>query len=434
MTSSTPMTPSHGHDDSDVNKLAAAAIAAASAPYPHDDEEARTSPATPMEEETPGGENTHDVPDIASPSPFSMTPDEVMESPLSAMPMMSVGEHLRAAREASGYTINEVAAEVKIKPQHLLALEEGDYGHLPSRTYAVGFVRAYAHALGLPVEEMAALCRQEVAQLLPAGPRVAAMPEPESVMEAPLPSASLVVLCVGLAFVAYALGYSFLRATTENVAPLPPPAQVSQTPAETPAAAPPVRRPPTAAELSSTPAAPPVNAPVNTSAPAASTTPPMAVQISTPQPSPAAAVSDANPPVEQPEIDTTNVAPGMMKNPASPAATSPVANTAAEPSPAASGAATAPGAKPPPSRIKLRATGETTVQIFDSFGKMIAERVINKGEAFYVPDKPGYTLATTNAGGLKIQVDGRDMPALGGKDEAMHNIPLSADNLLKYLQ
>jgi cytoskeleton protein RodZ len=65
---------------------------------------------------------------------------------------------------------------------------------------------------------------------------------------------------------------------------------------------------------------------------------------------------------------------------------------------------------------------------------MIAERVINKGEAFYVPDKAGLTLATTNAGALHMQIDGKEMQPLGDPDEAMHNIPLNPDSLLKYLQ
>jgi cytoskeleton protein RodZ len=59
------------------------------------------------------------------------------------------GAMLSEARTAAGLTLAEVAARTRIPERHLAAIEAGDYGKLPSRTYAVGFSRTYARLLGL---------------------------------------------------------------------------------------------------------------------------------------------------------------------------------------------------------------------------------------------------------------------------------------------
>jgi transcriptional regulator with XRE-family HTH domain len=66
-----------------------------------------------------------------------------------------VGEQLRVAREAKGLTLEQVAAETRIPQRHLTAMEEGDFAKLPGRTYAVGFARTYAKAVGLDPDTVA---------------------------------------------------------------------------------------------------------------------------------------------------------------------------------------------------------------------------------------------------------------------------------------
>jgi hypothetical protein len=87
-----------------------------------------------------------------------------------------------------------------------------------------------------------------------------------------------------------------------------------------------------------------------------------------------------------------------------------------------------------PSRIKLSAAEDVEVRIMDEKGRILAERMIHRGEAFFVPDQKNYTMTTSDAGALKVQVDGRDMPALGDPGEAMHNIPLNSKDLLEVLE
>ena len=87
---------------------------------------------------------------------------------------LRVGERLRQAREAAGYEISQVAAETRIPQRHLVSIEEGAFGKLPSRTYAIGFSRTYARLLGLDEQEVIAEVRTELAQGDPdAGPATA---------------------------------------------------------------------------------------------------------------------------------------------------------------------------------------------------------------------------------------------------------------------
>lgn len=75
--------------------------------------------------------------------------------------MSQLGERLRAAREEQGITIGQAAVETRILQRYLVALEDGDYQHLPGDVYARGFIRNYAAYLGLPAEEVVELYRRE---------------------------------------------------------------------------------------------------------------------------------------------------------------------------------------------------------------------------------------------------------------------------------
>lgn len=60
-----------------------------------------------------------------------------------------VGARLRQAREAAGLGLAQVSELTKIPTRMLVLIENGDFAALPSRTYATGFTRTYARALGL---------------------------------------------------------------------------------------------------------------------------------------------------------------------------------------------------------------------------------------------------------------------------------------------
>src|ERR1700678_491259 len=63
--------------------------------------------------------------------------------------MKTVGKQLQEARLARNWTPELAARETKIKVDRLHDLESDDYSHFASPTYARGFVRTYARALGL---------------------------------------------------------------------------------------------------------------------------------------------------------------------------------------------------------------------------------------------------------------------------------------------
>jgi cytoskeleton protein RodZ len=71
--------------------------------------------------------------------------------------MDSPGARLRAAREAAGLSLDQVAQQLKLAPRQVKALEDEDFGKLPGRTFARGFVRNYARLLNLDGDDLLAL-------------------------------------------------------------------------------------------------------------------------------------------------------------------------------------------------------------------------------------------------------------------------------------
>lgn len=82
-------------------------------------------------------------------------PDEFRAHPDWKDPVPSItdaatlGSGLRKARELSGRSMAELAADTRVHERYLRALEEDNTSALPSRVFAIGYVRAYAGALGL---------------------------------------------------------------------------------------------------------------------------------------------------------------------------------------------------------------------------------------------------------------------------------------------
>ena len=65
-----------------------------------------------------------------------------------------IGDKLRAAREAANATLDDISALLKIRSDHLQALENDDFERLPGSVYAIGFIRTYATHLGLNAGEL----------------------------------------------------------------------------------------------------------------------------------------------------------------------------------------------------------------------------------------------------------------------------------------
>ena len=91
--------------------------------------------------------DTGSEPDRQGVRPRTMAPDE-------NSPENSIGQELSRARQRSGRTPTDVSRKIKIPPHHLIAIEDGRFGDLPGRVYAVGYVRTYATYLGLDAEPL----------------------------------------------------------------------------------------------------------------------------------------------------------------------------------------------------------------------------------------------------------------------------------------
>lgn len=73
--------------------------------------------------------------------------------------MSQLGERLQAAREAQGVSLAQASADTRILQRYIVALEDGNYQHLPGDVYARGFIRNYAAYLGIPADDLIELYR-----------------------------------------------------------------------------------------------------------------------------------------------------------------------------------------------------------------------------------------------------------------------------------
>lgn len=123
------------------------------------------------------------------------------------LPLENVGARLRRAREASGMSRAQLSGVTKIPERHLAAIEASDFSALPARTYAVGFSRSYAKALGLDEREIVDAVRAELMHQEPAPLRGIPAFEPGDPARVPgarfawiAGLAALLVIVAGIAF------------------------------------------------------------------------------------------------------------------------------------------------------------------------------------------------------------------------------------------
>ena len=163
------------------------------------------------------------------------------------LPLENAGSQLRRAREASGTSLARIAGQTRIAERQLAALEAGNYAALPGRTYAVGFARSFARAVGLDEAAIARAVRAELSAHDPADVR-----RPVQAFEpgdpARVPTARLALIALGAMLAAIVLGLIFmpgtfapggslpsiLPASAPSLAPIAGPAAVAPIPARGP--------------------------------------------------------------------------------------------------------------------------------------------------------------------------------------------------------
>jgi cytoskeleton protein RodZ len=391
---------------------------------------------------------------------------------------------MRDMRKAHNRELSDVANALRIRQVYLQAIEDGRFDDLPGPTYAAGFVRAYADYLGLELDEVMRRYRSATGNI----PAQAALVPPSPMSEARLPTGFILLVAAILAAAAYG-GWYYLtihgQSPTEVVSALPKrisdavglgsKSATNSVPSE-------VKKPSTAGTTAkppvtiSTPKAPTKLVEIESSKVIAAIEPAMPNQ--TP-------VSGADKMIETAEVKKPVVA--VQPNPiAVPAVTAPTNNAvtvveklpateSGQPQPVAStpsiaapvvtdktptistvqapiekAVATVPekveivqppkptapqvAAVPPPqnleSRIVLRATVTSWVELRDIAGKRLLSRLLRTGETYKVPGRSGILFTTGNAGGIDILVDGQPIAALGPVGAVRRDIAMDPKTLL----
>ncbi len=116
----------------------------------------------------------------------------------------SVGQYLEAVRTQQNLSLATISERTHIKASYIEAIEQTAIERLPSRAYGVGFVRAYAEALGLepaPVIERFKAEAGMAATTKPAAPAHAEhRPAPQAGVAQEPPRLSLLAVLAILAF------------------------------------------------------------------------------------------------------------------------------------------------------------------------------------------------------------------------------------------
>lgn len=154
----------------------------------------------------------------------------------------TVGARLRAAREAQGMSMADLAQRTRVTQRFLEAIEDDRLDLLPSATYASGFARAMARAVGLDQAEIGRDIRAAIAS---GGGPVRQHHIEEIADPARAPSRGLVIVTLGVALAVLVLGILYFAtgmfrgvgeapATTSQ--PVAATAPAAPAPAPTPAA------------------------------------------------------------------------------------------------------------------------------------------------------------------------------------------------------
>ncbi|HXP45699.1 MAG TPA: helix-turn-helix domain-containing protein [Terriglobales bacterium] len=295
-----------------------------------------------------------------------------------AAAMGSFGERMQREREMRGITLEEISESTKITSRCLQALEEEEFDKLPGGIFNKGFVRAYAHYLGIDEDQAVAdfvvASGGEKEQPLPDPPEPRAVTLGQRAEGHPnwRAIALLVVLLVTVVAVLWKLGPSAVRLV---------------------AAAWTARSNPEAAATSPAPA------------------------IVTPQSTPEVV---ATPPPPPPAATKKSVAKAKS---VAVAASSPATAPPAPPAPAAA------PSPPPQARssdfvVQIRATEDAWVQIVAD-GKLFSEGVMVPPAEKRVRAAKQVVIKTGNGAGVEVSFNGQPLPPLGEENQ-MATVTLTA--------
>ncbi|TNE25452.1 MAG: helix-turn-helix domain-containing protein [Alphaproteobacteria bacterium] len=327
----------------------------------------------------------------------------------------SVGAFLRRERETKNLSLKDVATSINVRAGQLEAIEAGNLGELPGMVYAIGFVRSYAMQLGLDGEEIARLFKEEHAASAPKQTELNISPPPR---DTHLPSHFILVASgVGLVLI-LALWFIFSGGDEEQAVEK----MIPEVPAQMQAGYDDTGILQNAEIAASTeitdgttdilPAATDMIAPATQTAGEPAETTPTTVDSEE---------------TEKTESSPTDVIPVEERQaPIPPPVTQRSQRIIADIQTGESF-----GNRRGNSRIVLIARDSSWVQVRDGSGQTLFQQVLRPGQSYYVPRGENTKLATANAGGIDVYVDGKKMPPFGKKGDIIRGISLDADDILK---
>ena len=139
-------------------------------------------------------------------------------------PLETVGQDLRTARLRRGDDLATVSRVLKIRREHLEAIEEDRLEALPGRTYAIGFVRSYAEYLGVDSSQFVERYKAEIAGRSESATTVHVIDEDE---DRRLPQGWVIIAGVVLVLLVYGAYHLIISANELLSQPVTPPPQAS---------------------------------------------------------------------------------------------------------------------------------------------------------------------------------------------------------------
>jgi cytoskeleton protein RodZ len=306
-------------------------------------------------------------------------------------PLETVGQDLRAARVRRGDDLAAVSRALKIRKDHIDALESDRIDDLPGKTYAIGFVRSYARYLGLDVAMVLDRFKAEISGRSDEIPlAIASIHQDESRR---LPQGWRIVAAVVIIALVWGTWHIFF-AIRDPGQSVPPPPKLTQS------------EPPKLAQAEAPkPSAPvPMPAPTPSSpAPEASNAPPLPAAIKT---DPKAQIAPAQTPPQQ---------------------------ASASPQQAGASPGEVFGQQNANVRVVLHADNPTRLTVRGMDGKVYINKDLQPGQAYRVPDIEGLTLATDNAGAVDVDLDGVAMGRIGQPQQILGRVSLDPQSLASRL-
>tara|TARA_B100000925_G_scaffold261633_1_gene218427 strand:- start:226 stop:1110 length:885 start_codon:yes stop_codon:yes gene_type:complete len=267
-----------------------------------------------------------------------------------------IGNTLRAAREEANASLDDISALLKIRSDHLQALENDDFERLPGSVYAIGFIRTYATHLDLNAGEL--IERYKAAVAVPHLENQGPNPQTE---QEPVSGGLKITIGAAAVFVVYILWLIAGGAGGDEKN-----SRFAETPAQLrdPAGRPtPLSEPSASAEAAPTPTV----SEIQSAAPDSDMPPANGVDV---------------PPVEVNEISPIN-SEGVVS-----------------------------------AKVEIRAARRTWMRVESDKGRVLFSSIIRQGEGFTLDDS-AYTLATRDAGALEFYVNDSFVGSVGRRGQIL---------------